>query len=178
MRRDGLSILKACLYIFYLKWVFGSHFTWNSAVTDPNVWCCIRLFLCTLASWNIEVFVHSNSVSSVVIFFNQATPSLVSSPGQSLLSFPSPSLSARRNHFSPRSQSSQKPSNVQLVPACVASGNIHNAISRHLDKNRRKHRWTIFSMNKTQESKQRSTNWRRRHFGDMQQQPRRWQGFD
>ena len=48
MRRDGLSILKACSYIFYLKWVFGSHVTWNSAVPDPNVWCCILLFLCTL----------------------------------------------------------------------------------------------------------------------------------
>ena len=27
MRRNGLSILKACSYIFYLKWVFGSHVT-------------------------------------------------------------------------------------------------------------------------------------------------------
>ena len=27
MRRDGLSILKACSYIFYLKWVFGSRVT-------------------------------------------------------------------------------------------------------------------------------------------------------
>ena len=49
MRRDGLSILKVCSYTFYLKWVFGSHVTWNSAVPDPNVWCCILLFLCTLA---------------------------------------------------------------------------------------------------------------------------------
>ena len=37
---------------------------------------------------------------------------------------------------------------------------------------------TVFSMNKAQESKQRSTNWRRRHLGDMQQQPHRWPGFD
>ena len=38
--------------------------------------------------------------------------------------------------------------NVPIVPACVASGNIHNAVSRHLDKNRAKHRRTVFSMNK------------------------------
>ena len=48
MCRDGLSVLKACSYIFYLKWAFGRHVTWNSAVPDPNVWCCILLFLCTL----------------------------------------------------------------------------------------------------------------------------------
>ena len=40
--------IKACSYIFYLKWAFGSHVTWNSAVPDPNVWCCILLFLCPL----------------------------------------------------------------------------------------------------------------------------------
>ena len=33
-------------------------------------------------------------------------------------------------------------------------------------------------MKKAQKSKQRSTNWRRRHLGDMQQQPPRWPGFD
>ena len=60
----------------------------------------------------------------------------------------SPSLSTRRNQLSPRSPSSRKPSNVQLVPACVASGNIDNAVSRHLDKNRTKHRRTVFSMKK------------------------------
>ena len=27
MRRDGLSVLKACSYIFYLKWAFVSHVT-------------------------------------------------------------------------------------------------------------------------------------------------------
>ena len=63
-------------------------------------------------------------------------------------------------------------------PSTKASGNIHNAVSRHLDKNRAKHRRTVFSMKKAQKSKQRSTNWRRRHLGDMQQQPRRWPGFD
>ena len=47
-RRDGLSILKGCSYIFYLICAFGSHVTWNSAVPDPNVWCCVLLFLCTL----------------------------------------------------------------------------------------------------------------------------------
>ena len=41
-------------------------------------------------------------------------------------------------------------------------------------KNHGKHRWTVFSMNKTHESKQWSTNWRRRSLGDMQQQARRW----
>ena len=100
-------------------------------------------------------------------FFHQAPPSAVSSPSQSSPSFPSHSLLTRRNQLSPRSPSSRKPSNVQIVPACVASGNIHNTVSRHLDKNRAKHRRAVFSMNKAQESKQRSTNWRRRHLGDM-----------
>ena len=100
-------------------------------------------------SWNIEVVVHSNSASSVVIFLHQATPSIVSSPRQSAPPFPSLSLSTRRNNFSPRSPLSRKPSNVQLVPACVASGNIHSAVSRHVDKNRGKHRGTVFSMHKT-----------------------------
>ena len=111
-------------------------------------------------------------------FFHQAPPSAVSSPSQSSPSFPSHSLSTRRNQLSPRSPSSRKPSNVQIVPAYVASGNIHNAVSRHLDKNRAKLRRTVFSMNKAQESKQRSTNWRWRHLGDMQQQPRRWPDYD
>ena len=92
------------------------------------------------------------------IFSHQALPSPVSSASQSPPPFPSPSLSTRRNQLSHRSPSSRKHSNVQLVPACVASGNIHNAVSRHLDKNRAKHRRTVFSMNKAQESKQRSTN--------------------
>ena len=37
---------------FFTKYVpsrsFGGHVTWNSAVPDPDVWCCILLFLCTL----------------------------------------------------------------------------------------------------------------------------------
>ena len=37
---------------FFTKYVpwrsFRSHVTWNSAVPDPNAWCCILLFLCTL----------------------------------------------------------------------------------------------------------------------------------
>ena len=73
-----------------------------------------------------------------------------------------------------RNNSDQTYSSYQLV----ASGNIHNAVSRDLDKNRTKHRRTVFSMKKAQKSKQRSTNWRRRHLGDMQQQPRWWPGFD
>ena len=42
---------------FFTKYVpsrsFGSHVTWNSAVPDPNVWCCILLLLCTLGVINI-----------------------------------------------------------------------------------------------------------------------------
>ena len=109
---------------------------------------------------------------------HQAPPSPVSSASQSPPPFLSPLLSTRRNQLSPRSPSSRKHSNVQLEPACVASGNIDNAVSRHLDKNRAKHRRTVFSMKKARESKQRSMNWRRRHLGNMQQQPRRWPGFD
>ena len=101
------------------------------------------------------------------IFSHQAPPSPVSSASQSPPPFPSPSLSTRWNQLSPRSPSSRKHSNVQLVPACVASGNIHNAVSRHLDANRAMHRKTVFSMNKAQESKQRSTNWRRRQLENM-----------
>ena len=127
-------------------------------------------------SWNTEVFVHCEQCGQ--FFSHQATPSPVSSASQSPPPFPSPSLSTRRNQLSPRSPSSRKHSNVQLVPACVASGNIRDAASHHLDKNRAKHRRTVFSMNKAQESKQRSTNWRRRHPGNMQQQQRRWPGFD
>ena len=123
-------------------------------------------------------FSFTAASSVVIFFFHQAPPSPVSSPSQSPPSFSSPSLSTRWNVLSPRSPSSRMPSNVQLVPACVTSGNIHNAVSRHLDKKRAKHRRTVFSMNKAQESKQRSTNWRRRHLRDMQQQPHRWPGFD
>ena len=43
---------QSVLVHFFTKYVplrsFGSHVTWNSAVPDPNVWCCILLFLCTL----------------------------------------------------------------------------------------------------------------------------------
>ena len=128
-------------------------------------------------SLNIEVFVHSCKQFGQ-FFIHQAPPSPVSSSSQCPPSFPLPSLSTGRKTLSPRSPSSQKPPNVRHVPACVASGNIHNAVSRHLDKNRAKHRRTVFSMNKAQESKQRSTNWRRRHLGDLQEQPHRWPGFD
>ena len=130
-----------------------------------------------IVSLNNEVFIRSCEQCGH-FFFHQAPPSPVSSPSQSPPSFPSPSLSTRRNVLSPRSPSSRTPSNVQLVPTCVASGNIHNAVSRRLDKNRAKHRRTVFSINKAQESKHGSTNWRRRHLGDMQQQPHRWPGFD
>ena len=109
-------------------------------------------------------------------------------PGAPVTSFLSQQISTviRRSRFQQdeisslldrrRNESHQTYSSCQLV----ASGNIHKAVSRHLDKNRAKHRRTvlIFSMKKAQKSKQRSTNWRRRHLGDMQQQARRWPGFD
>ena len=124
-------------------------------------------------SWNVEVFVHSRSV---VIF----------PPGAPVTSFLSLQISTviRRPRFQQdetsslldrrRNESHQTYSSYQLV----ASGNIHNAVSCHLDKNRAKHGRTVFSIKKAQKSKQRSTNWRRRHLGDMQQQPRWWPGFD
>ena len=44
---------------FFTKYVpsrsFGGHVTWNSAVPDPNVWCCILLFLCTLGSTRVHL---------------------------------------------------------------------------------------------------------------------------
>ena len=92
------------------------------------------------------------------IFSHQAPPSPVSSASQSLPPFPSPSLSTRWNQLSPRSPSSRKHSNVQLVPACVASGNIHNAVSRHLDKNRAKHRRTVFFFNEQSPGEQAAIN--------------------
>ena len=71
-----------------------------------------------ITSWNIEVVVHSNSASSVVIFFHQGTPSLVSSPSKSPPSFPSPSLSTRLSHSlldHCRHESHQTYSSYQLV---------------------------------------------------------------
>ena len=32
---------KRARTFFYLKCASGKHVTWNSAVPDPNVWCCI-----------------------------------------------------------------------------------------------------------------------------------------
>ena len=106
-------------------------------------------------SWNIKVFVHSNSASSVVNVFSPGAPvtSFLYQPISTVIP-----VALAFNQLSPQSPSSRKHPNVQLVPACVASGNIHNAVSRHLDKNRAKQRRTVFSMNKAQESKQRSTD--------------------
>ena len=124
-------------------------------------------------SWNVEVFVHSRSVvifppgAPVTSFLSQQWSTVIRRP-RFQQDEPSSLLDHRRN------ESHQTHSSYQLV----ASGNIHNAVSRHLDKNRAKHRRTVFSMKKAQKSKQRSTNWRGRHLGDMQQQPRRWPGFD
>ena len=61
MPRDGLSILKACSYIFYLKWVFGSQVTWNFVVPDPNVWWWILLFLCILVETNSGFVIVSHA---------------------------------------------------------------------------------------------------------------------
>ena len=57
MCRDGFSILKACSYILYQICDFGGHVTWNSAVPDHNVWCC--MFLCTLATVESVFFVQN-----------------------------------------------------------------------------------------------------------------------
>ena len=52
MRCIGLSAYSKRAPTFFTKYVpsrsFGSHVTWNSAMPDPNMWCCILLFLCTL----------------------------------------------------------------------------------------------------------------------------------
>ena len=108
-------------------------------------------------SWNIEVFAHSNSASSVVIFFQQA-------PRHQFLLPANLHRHSRRPRFQPDETSSlldcrrQKAIKRTAVSACVAFGNIHNAVCRHLDKNRVKHGRTIFSKNKAQESKRRSMN--------------------
>ena len=126
-------------------------------------------------SWNVEVFVHSRSV---VIF----------PPGAPVTSFLSQQISTviRSPRFQ-QDETSWALSSIAVVSKAIKRTartslshlkNSHNAVSRHLDKNRAKHRRTVFSMKKAQKSKQRSTNWRRRHLGDMQQQPRRWPGFD
>ena len=65
MRRGSLLILKACSYIFYLICASGSHVTWNFAVPDPNVWCCILLFLCTLDDRH-DSMMHMTSSPSLV----------------------------------------------------------------------------------------------------------------
>ena len=111
-------------------------------------------------SWNIEVFVHSNSASGVVFFFFTRRPRQ---------QFPLPAnlhRHSRHTHFQQdeisslldcrRHESHQTYRSYQLVLHLGTS--IHNAVSRHLDKNRAKYRRTVFAMNKAQESKQRSTN--------------------
>ena len=69
MRRDGLSILKACSYIFNQKCAFGSHVTWNSAVLDPTVWCCILLFLCTLdVTRYARLSIHKQCIAVLMVW--------------------------------------------------------------------------------------------------------------
>ena len=123
---------------------------------------------------------RSSFTAEVWSFSPLAPPSLVSSPSKYPPSFVALAFNKTKPaELSPRiavvtKAIKRRDSSYQLV----ASGNSHNAVSRHLDKNRAKHIRTVFSMKKAQKSKQRSTNWRRRHLGDMQQQPRRWPGFD
>ena len=131
-------------------------------------------------SWNVEVFVHSRSVvippppppgAPVTSFLSQQISTVIRSPR-----FQQDETSWALSSIAVVTKAIKRTARTSL--SSVASGNSHNAVSRHLDKNRAKHRRTVFSMKKAQKSKQRSTNWRRRHLGDMQQQPRRWPGFD
>ena len=82
-------------------------------------------------SWNIEVFVHSNSASGVVIFFSPGSPvsSFLSQPTSP--SFPSHSLSTRRNQLSPdrrRHESHQTYRSYQLVLHLGTSTTLFPAI--------------------------------------------------
>ena len=129
-------------------------------------------------SWNTNVVVHSCEQHGN--FSHQGPPSLDFSPSPSSVvsSLTSRSLSSKCPLFllslCPRSPSSRKLSNMQLVRPCVASRIIWKNVSRHLDKLREAF-WTIFSENKAQKCKQQATDRQRRwHFGDLQQQPRRW----
>ena len=127
-------------------------------------------------SWNIEVFVHSNSASSVVNFFPTRRPRH---------QFPLPAnlhRHSRRPRFQQdetrslldrrRHESIQTYSSCQLVSHLGTSTTLFPAIwtktARSIEE--------LFSQ--SPESKQQSTNWRRRHLGHMQQQPRRWPGLD
>ena len=99
-------------------------------------------------------------------FFWPAPLSLDSSPSPSSPSLTSPLLSARQSHLSLSlylSLSLSLLSSIAVVTkavkrttrklsACVASRIIHNDVYRLLDKNRVKHRRTIFSTNKALES--------------------------
>ena len=83
-------------------------------------------------SWNVEVFVHSRSVvifppgAPVTSFLSQQISTVSRSPR--FQQDETSSLLDRR-----RNESHQAYSSYQLV----ASGNIHNAVSRHLDKTAR-----------------------------------------
>ena len=95
-------------------------------------------------SWNVEVFVHNRSVvifPPVTSFLSQQISAVIRRPR--FQQDETSSLLVRS-----RFESQQTYSSYQLV----ASGNIHNAVSRHLDKNRAKHRRTVFSMKKAQKS--------------------------
>ena len=125
-------------------------------------------------SWNIEVFRSQQFCEQYGHFFLPGAPvtSFLSQPISTVIPV-TLTFNKTKPALSSNAVATKALSNVQLVPVCVPSGNIHNAISRHLDENRTKYRRTGFSMNTTQESKQRSTNWWRWHLGDRQQQPRR-----
>ena len=112
-----------------------------------------------------------------------SAPSIVSSARYSRPSFPSPLLSTWQNHYL-----SLLPSNAVVTKAinCTTRTslcrsrelNVQIAVSRHLDKNRAKHRRPVLSTNKAKEADQQSTKWRRGHFGELEQQPLRLLGSD
>ena len=168
-------MVKVRIFFFYFRGSFKCLIVILPSYTRTDDPRRRRAFIVIL---NIEVFIHSCEQCGHFFFTRHQ--------------FPLPAnlhRHSRRPHFQQdetcclldRRRHESPASNVQLVPACVASGNMHNAVFHHLDKNRAKQRRTVFSMNKAQdwqESKQQSMNWRRRHLGHVQQQPHRRPGFD
>ena len=150
-------------------------FTRNDARTFVPTIPRWRLWLGERSLW-VETS-RSSFTAKVWSFSPQAPPSPVSSPSK----YPPSFVALAFNKTKPVLSSIAVVTKAIKRTARTSLShlrNIHKAVSRHLDKNRAKHRRTVFSMKKAQKSKQRSTNWRRRHLGDMQQQPRRWPGFD
>ena len=103
-------------------------------------------------SWNVEVFVHSRSVvifppgAPVTSFLSQQISTVIRSPR-----FQQDETSWALSSIAVVTKAIKRTARTSLLP--VASGNSHNAVSRHLDKNRAKHRRTVFSIKKAQKSK-------------------------